>query len=37
MLQECSFSIPNRCWSDEVLEKLDIDKALLAKVYESPE
>ncbi|MBR5370935.1 MAG: xylulokinase, partial [Oscillospiraceae bacterium] len=29
--------IPNRCWSDEVLEKLDIDKALLAKVYESPE
>ena len=29
--------IKNRCWSDEVLEKLDIDKALLAKVYESPE
>ncbi len=29
--------IPNRCWSDEVLEKLDIDKNLLAKVYESPE
>lgn len=29
--------IPNRCWSDEVLSKLDIDKALLAKVYESPE
>lgn len=29
--------IPNRCWSDEVLEKLDIDKSLLAKVYESPE
>ncbi len=29
--------VPNRCWSDEVLEKLDIDKALLAKVYESPE
>ena len=29
--------IPGRCWSDEVLEKLDIDKALLAKVYESPE
>ncbi|MFR7479323.1 MAG: FGGY family carbohydrate kinase, partial [Acutalibacteraceae bacterium] len=23
--------IKNRCWSDEVLEKLDIDKALLAK------
>jgi len=29
--------IKNRCWSDEVLQKLDIDKALLAKVYESPE
>lgn len=29
--------VPKRCWSDEVLEKLDIDKALLAKVYESPE
>lgn len=29
--------IANRCWSDEVLEKLDIDKSLLAKVYESPE
>ena len=25
--------IPNRCWSDEVLEKLDIDKALLPKMY----
>ncbi len=29
--------IPNRCWSDEVLTKLDIDKQLLAKVYESPQ
>lgn len=29
--------IKNRCWSDEVLEKLDIDKSMLAKVYESPE
>lgn len=29
--------IKNRCWSDEVLEKLGIDKSLLAKVYESPE
>ncbi len=29
--------IENRCWSDEVLEKLEIDKALLGKVYESPE
>ena len=29
--------IPKRQWSDEVLEKLSIDKSLLAKVYESPE
>jgi len=29
--------IPGRCWSDEVLEKLEIDKSLLGKVYESPE
>lgn len=29
--------VPNRCWSDEVLEKLNIDKKLLAKVYESPQ
>lgn len=29
--------IPGRQWSDEVLEKLDIDKSLLARVYESPE
>ncbi len=29
--------VPNRCWSQEVLEKLDVDPALLAKVYESPE
>ena len=29
--------VPNRCWSDEVLDKLGIDKALLAKVYESPD
>ena len=29
--------VPHRCWSDEVLEKLEIDKRLLAKVYESPE
>jgi xylulokinase len=29
--------IPNRCWSDEVLGKLDIDKALLPKLYESCE
>ncbi|MCL2698443.1 MAG: xylulokinase [Oscillospiraceae bacterium] len=29
--------IPKRDWSDEVLQKLNIDKALLAKVYESPE
>jgi xylulokinase len=29
--------VPGRCWSDEVLNKLGIDPALLAKVYESPE
>ena len=29
--------VPKRCWSEEVLAKLDIDPALLAKVYESPE
>lgn len=29
--------IGRRCWSEEVLQKLDIDPALLAKVYESPE
>lgn len=29
--------VPNRCWSREVLQKLDIDPALLGKVYESPE
>ncbi|SDM75267.1 xylulokinase [Acetanaerobacterium elongatum] len=29
--------VPNRCWSQEVLDKLDIDASLLAKVYESPD
>ncbi len=29
--------VPHRCWSDEVLEKLDIDKSMLGKVYESCE
>lgn len=29
--------VPGRCWSDEILEKLDIDKALLPKMYESCE
>ena len=29
--------VPNRCWSDEVLEKLEIPKSMLAKVYESPD
>ena len=29
--------IPHRCWSQEVLEKLEIDPAWLPKVYESPE
>jgi xylulokinase len=29
--------VPRRCWSSEILSKLDIDKTLLPKVYESPE
>lgn len=29
--------VPNRCWSKEVCDKLDIDMLLLAKMYESPE
>ena len=29
--------VPKRCWSLELLEKLDIDPGLLAKVYESCE
>ena len=29
--------VPGRKWSDYILDKLDIDKDLLAKVYESPE
>ena len=29
--------IKNRCWSGEVLDKLDIAPALLGRVYESPE
>lgn len=29
--------VPCRCWSDEVLEKLEIDKALLPKMHESCE
>ncbi|MDR1669062.1 MAG: xylulokinase [Oscillospiraceae bacterium] len=29
--------VPKRRWSEEVLQKLDIDPSLLAKVYESPE
>lgn len=29
--------VPKRCWSDEVLEKLGIEKSLLGRVYESPE
>lgn len=29
--------VPNRCWSKEVLDALEIDEALLGKVYESPE
>ncbi len=29
--------VPNRCWSKELLDLLEIDEALLPKVYESPE
>jgi xylulokinase len=29
--------VAGRCWSDEVLAKLDIDKGLLAQLYESAE
>lgn len=29
--------VPNRCWSDELLSKLDLDKRILGKVYESQE
>lgn len=29
--------IKNRCWSDEVLNKLDIDKNLFGAVFESPD
>ncbi len=29
--------IKNRCWSDEVLDKLEIERSLLGKMYESPE
>ena len=29
--------VPKRQWSEEVLQKLEIDPALLGKVYESPE
>ena len=29
--------VPNRCWSKEILEKLDIDESLLPNVFESPE
>lgn len=31
------FDVGERKWSDEVLDELDIDKALLPEVYESPE
>lgn len=29
--------VPNRCWSAEILNALEIDPKLLGKVYESPE
>lgn len=29
--------VPNRCWSDEVLQKLGLNQSMLGKVYESQE
>jgi xylulokinase len=29
--------VPGRCWSDEILSKFNIDKSMLAKLYESPD
>jgi len=29
--------VPGRCWSQEVLDRLEIDEAMLGLVYESPE
>lgn len=29
--------VPKRIWSDEILSKCNIDKSMLAKIYESPE
>ena len=29
--------IPNRCWSDEILTKLHIDRSLLGSMHESPD
>lgn len=29
--------VPRRCWSDEILSLLGIERSLLAKVYESPD
>ncbi len=29
--------VPHRCWSEEILEKLEIPPSLLGRVYESPE
>ena len=29
--------VRNRCWSEEILEKLEVDRNFLPKVYESPE
>lgn len=29
--------IPNRCWSEEILTKLHIDRSLLAELHESPD
>ena len=29
--------VPKRCWSDEILEALEIDKSILGRIYESQE
>lgn len=29
--------VPGRCWSDEILSGFNIDKSMLAKLYESPD
>lgn len=31
------FDVPNRCWSDDILAELEIERSLLPQVYESSE